>query len=196
MRLLLATHNPGKRREWIALLEALDVELVSPVDLGLDIEVEEVGETYTENALLKARTLSNASALPTLADDSGLEVDALEGAPGVRSARFRLGTDEVRYRALLKAMASVPEEARGARFRCIAALIIPDGRAFTAEGVCEGRIGFAPRGAKGFGYDPVFYLPERGCTMAELSQEEKNRISHRARAARAMRLILERELEL
>ncbi|HQE91645.1 MAG TPA: RdgB/HAM1 family non-canonical purine NTP pyrophosphatase [Anaerolineae bacterium] len=196
MRLLLATHNRGKRREWRALLDGLDVELLLPDDLGLSGDIEETGETYTENALLKARTLAAASGLPTLADDSGLEVDALNGAPGVRSARYHLGADEVRYRALLKALDGVPAERRGARFRCIAALVLPEGagtREFLTEGVCEGVIGFEPRGEGGFGYDPVFYIPERGCAMAELPQEEKNRLSHRARAAQALRPILERE---
>ena len=200
MQLLLATHNRGKRREWMALLDGLDIELLLPDDVGLHGDVEEIGETYTENALLKARTLAAASGLPMLADDSGLEVDALDGAPGVRSARYHLGTDEVRYRALLTALDGVPAEQRGARFRCIAALVIPSEagaetrREFITEGVCEGVIGFASSGEGGFGYDPVFYLPDRGCTMAELSAEEKNRISHRARAAQAMRPILEREL--
>jgi XTP/dITP diphosphohydrolase len=222
MQLLLATHNQGKRREWRALLDGLDVELLLPDDLGVPDDVEETAETYTENALIKARSLAAASGLPTLADDSGLEVDALDGAPGVRSARYHLGTDEVRYRALLKALDGVPEEQRGARFRCIAALVIPESggvgsrevrskgesgdtpdasnrqvaREFITEGVCEGVIGFAPAGEEGFGYDPVFYLPDRGCAMAELPAEEKNRISHRARAAQAMRPILEREARL
>ncbi len=191
MRLLLATHNRGKRREWQALLTGLPVEVLLPDELGLDAEVEETGETYLDNALLKARTLATASELPTLADDSGLEVDALEGAPGVRSARYHLGTDEVRYRALLRALEGVPAAQRGARFRCIAALVLPDGREFHTEGVCEGVIQDAPAGEGGFGYDPVFYIPEQGCTMAELAAEEKNRISHRARAAQAMREILE-----
>jgi XTP/dITP diphosphohydrolase len=198
MQLLLATHNRGKRREWMALLDGLDVELLLPDDLGLTGDIEEMGDTYVENALIKARTLASASGLPTLADDSGLEVDALEGAPGVRSARYHLGTDEVRYRALLTALDGVPEAQRGARFRCIAALVIPGeanaARELITEGVCEGVIGFAPGGEGGFGYDPVFYLPDRGCTMAQLPTEEKNHISHRARAAQAMRPILEREL--
>lgn len=200
MRLLLATHNQGKRREWKALLEGLDVELLLPDDLGLHDDVEETGETYVENALLKARALAAASGLPTLADDSGLEVDALEGAPGVRSARYHLGADEVRYRALLKALDGVPLEQRGARFRCIAALVIPNeaggAREYITEGVCEGVISFEPRGEAGFGYDPVFYLFEHSCTMAQLTEVEKNRISHRARAAQAMRPILEREARL
>ncbi len=194
MRLLLATHNRGKRREWQALLDGLPFEVLLPEDLGLSAEVEETGETYLENALLKAQTLAAASGLPALADDSGLEVDALDGAPGVRSARYQLGSDAVRYRALLHALEGVPPESRGARFRCIAALVLPDGREFHTEGVCEGVIQTTAAGAGGFGYDPVFYIPEQGCTMAELSAEVKNRISHRARAAQAMRAVLERAL--
>ncbi len=195
MELLLATHNPGKRQEWLALLEGLDVTLYLPDDLGLHTEVEETGETYRENALLKARTLAAASGMPTLADDSGLEVDALDGAPGVRSARYKLGTDEVRYRALLEALEGVPEQDRGARFRCVAALVLPQKsdeapREFNTEGICEGHIGFTPRGEQGFGYDPVFYVQARDLTMAELAPEEKNRISHRAHAAQEMRRVL------
>lgn len=190
IRLLLATHNRGKRREWQALLGELPVEVILPDDLGLSSEVDETGETYHENALLKARALAAESGLPTLADDSGLEVDALEGAPGVRSARYHLGTDEVRYRALLRALEGVPEDRRSARFRCVAALVLPDGREFLTEGVCEGYIIFEPAGEGGFGYDPVFYVVEAGCTMAELPAEMKNRLSHRAHAAQAMRPII------
>ena len=191
LRLVLATHNHGKRREWQALLEELPVTLVLPDELGLSEPVEETGRTYLENALLKARTLAAASGLPALADDSGLEVEALDGAPGLHSARYILGGDEVRYRALLRALEGVPPERRGARFRCVAALVLPDGREFHTEGGCEGVIQTAPSGEGGFGYDPVFFLPEQGCTMAELSFEAKNRISHRARAAQAMRRVLE-----
>lgn len=190
MRLLLATHNRGKRKEWQALLDGLSLEILLPDDVGLRQDVAETGATYTENALLKARTLAAASELPTLADDSGLEVDALDGAPGVRSARYKLGSDEVRYRALLRALEGAPPAERGARFRCVAALVLPDGRDFTTEGVCEGVITLAPQGEGGFGYDPVFYLPEQGKTMAQLSSEEKNHLSHRARAAQAMRPII------
>lgn len=195
-RIVLATHNAGKRREWAALLAGLRVELVLPEEVGVGMAVEEIGETYRENALLKAQALVRASGLPALADDSGLEVDALEGAPGLHSARFRPGNDKVRYAALLKALDGVPERERTARFRCVAALVLPDERAFTSEGVCEGTIAFAPAGDAGFGYDPVFFLPEVGQTMAELSEEDKNRISHRARAAAGMHSILERELEV
>ena len=191
-RVVLATHNAGKRREWAALLEGLDLEIVLPEEVGIDIQVKETGDTYVENALLKARALVEASGLPALADDSGLEVDALDGAPGVHSARFQPGSDEVRYEALLSALKGVSPAERSARFRCLAALVLPDGRSFTTEGVCEGVIAAVPTGERGFGYDPVFYIPEAGKTMAELSAEEKNRISHRARAAQAMRAILGR----
>ena len=189
-RMVLATHNPGKRTEWMALLEGLDLTLLLPSELGFEESVPETGETYTENALIKARALCAASGLPALADDSGLEVDALDGAPGVRSARYRLGSDEVRYKALLAALEGIPDDQRTARFRCVAALALPRGETYTTEGVCEGWITYDPRGAQGFGYDPVFYIPSLDRTMAEISQAQKNQISHRAKAARAMRPII------
>jgi len=192
VKVVLATHNRGKRREWRALLDGLGLELVLPEEIGVDIEVEETGNTYRENALIKARALLQASGFPALADDSGLEVDALGGAPGVKSARFRPGSDEVRYVALLEALQGVPAGDRGARFRCLAALALPDGREFVTEGVCDGTIGLSPSGCEGFGYDPVFQVQELDRTMAELSADEKNVISHRARAAAAMRPILAR----
>jgi len=195
VKVVLATHNPGKRTEWRALLEGLDLTLLLPQELGFEGDVKETGDTYTENALIKARALCAASGLPALADDSGLEVDALNGAPGVRSARYRLGSDEVRYKALLTALKGVPDEQRTARFRCVAALALPNGETYTTEGVCEGRITRRPRGIEGFGYDPVFYIPSLGRTMAEISQAQKNTISHRARAAQAMRPILDDVLD-
>ena len=195
VRTVLATHNAGKRREWVELLAGLKVEVVLPEEIGISSAVEETGTTYAENAFLKAHALADASGLPALADDSGLEVDALDGAPGIRSARFHPGSDEVRYLAPLRALEGVPAESRGARFRCVAALVLPDGREFSTEGVCEGRIDTAASGDGGFGYDPVFFVPEAGKTMAELTAAEKNRISHRARAAQAMRPILARELD-
>ncbi|MGC9398938.1 MAG: RdgB/HAM1 family non-canonical purine NTP pyrophosphatase [Anaerolineae bacterium] len=195
MRLFLGTHNAGKRREWQALLEGLDVQLLLPEDVGLTLNVPETGRTYTENALLKARTYAEASGWPTLADDSGLEVDALDGAPGIRSARYTLGSDRVRYCALLRALQGVPPPERTARFRCVAALVLPDGREFTTEGVCEGVIAMQPAGGGGFGYDPVFRLPSHSCTMAQLPAEVKNRVSHRARAAQALRPILENVIQ-
>jgi XTP/dITP diphosphohydrolase len=193
-RLLIATHNRGKLREYAALFAGLPFTLVTPDDLGLDLSVVESGDTYADNARLKAVAYAQASGLLALADDSGLEVDALDGAPGVRSARYALGEDADRVTALLRALAQagVPEGKRAARFRCVIVLAAPDGRSWVTEGACAGQIIHTPRGSGGFGYDPVFYLPSHGRTMAELDPEEKNRISHRARAAQKMRPILER----
>ncbi len=191
LRIVLATHNRGKRREWQELLDGLPITLLLPEEVGAAGDVEESADTYLENARLKARALVARTGLPALADDSGLEVDALDGAPGVRSARYVLGNDEVRYRSLLRALEGVPPERRSARFRCVAVLSLPDGREWVAEGVSEGVIALAPAGEAGFGYDPVFYVPELGKTFAQLSSEEKNRISHRGRAAQALRPILE-----
>lgn len=192
MRLLLATQNRGKQREWRALLQGLPLQLVTPDEVGLDEDVHETGETYQENALLKAEFYANASGLPALADDSGLEVDALEGAPGLRSARYRLGSDKARYRALLEAMKEIPQGMRTARFRCVAALKLPNGDSYVTEGVCEGSITVEAAGAQGFGYDPVFFVTEYQQTMAQLPVEVKNMISHRARAARKMARILKK----
>jgi len=193
-QLLIATHNRGKLREYAALFAGLPFTLVTPDDLGLDLSVVESGDTYADNARLKAVAYAQASGLLALADDSGLEVDALDGAPGVRSARYALGGDADRVTALLRALAQAgaPEGNRAARFRCVIVLASPDGRSWVTEGACDGHIINTPRGSGGFGYDPVFYLPSHGCTMAELPPEEKNRVSHRARAAQKMRSILER----
>jgi XTP/dITP diphosphohydrolase len=185
MRLLVATNNPGKIREYDDLLAGLQLDLCGLAEVGLDTDVEETGQTFAENALLKALAYSRASRLLTLADDSGLEVMALGGAPGVYSARYagKGASDADRYRKLLAALEGVPWEKRAARFRCVIALAWPDGRVETFEGQCDGVIAFEPRGTNGFGFDPVFYMPEHGCTMAELPTEVKNRVSHRARAA-------------
>jgi XTP/dITP diphosphohydrolase len=192
MRLLIATGNAGKKREFARLLATLAVEVVGLDDLGLANDVEESGATFAENALLKARAYAARSGLLTLADDSGLEVDALGGAPGVQSARYGgPGLDDRgRYELLLANLRAVPDERRTARFRCTIALVAPNGREATAEGACEGRIVHAPRGEHGFGYDPVFWVVSEGCTMAELPPERKNVISHRAEAAReALRIL-------
>jgi len=185
VKLLVATNNLGKVREYEELLAGLPFEVTFPAQEGIALEVEESGATFEENARLKALAYARASGLPTLADDSGLEVDALGGAPGVRSARYAgPGASDVdRYQKLLDALAGVPEDQRTARFRCVVALAWPDGTVHTAEGRCEGQIGWAPRGEHGFGYDPVFIVDGfGGLTMAELEPEVKNRISHRARA--------------
>jgi len=192
MRLLVATHNAGKRREFAALLRPWQGELLFPDMLGLRLEVVEDGTTYAENALKKARAYARAANMLALADDSGLEVDALGGAPGVHSARYVAGSDRARVEALLEALSGVPWERRSARFRCVVAIVSPEGLWETTEGVCEGAIAFEPAGDGGFGYDPVFFLPEYGCTMAHLPPETKNRISHRARAIQAALPVLER----
>jgi XTP/dITP diphosphohydrolase len=196
VKLLIATNNPGKVREYEELLETLPaaVEITYPAQQGLALEVEESGETFEENARLKALAFAQASGLLTLADDSGLEVDALYGAPGVRSARYAGpdSNDVDRYRKLLGALAGVPADRRSARFRCVVALAQPDGTIHTADGTCEGEIGHEPRGTHGFGYDPVFVVDGYGGrTMAELAPEIKNRISHRGRALAAIRPRLE-----
>jgi XTP/dITP diphosphohydrolase len=192
--LLIATRNPGKMREFRLLLAPLAIGLCFPPDLGLQVEVAEDGATYADNACQKARAYAQLSGLLTLADDSGLEVDALDGAPGVHSARYRPGSDADRIAALLAHLCDVPWERRTARFRCVVAIATLCGELYTAEGVCEGRIAFEPMGQGGFGYDPIFYLPEHGCTMAQLSEAEKNRISHRARAVAAAIPMLRRLL--
>jgi len=192
-KLLLATNNPGKAAEYRALLEGCGWELVTPRDLDLHLEVEEAGGGYAENARIKAETFAKASGLPALADDSGVEVDALGGAPGPLSARFggEDASDEQRVALLLERLAGVPPEKRSARFRCLIAVARPEGEVSLFEGQCEGRIAEEPRGEGGFGYDPVFLLPERGLTIAELPPEEKNAVSHRGRAARQARVLLE-----
>lgn len=191
-KLLLATFNDGKLRELRGILSGIPYELVSLAELGITSEVEETGSTFAENAALKAREYARLSGLLTLADDSGLEVDALGRAPGVKSARYAGpgASDEDRYALLLRNLQGVPEEKRTARFRCVVAIATPEGEVRLAEGTVEGMIAEQPRGSHGFGYDPVFYIPELGVTMAELPPEKKNDISHRARAVRAARAIL------
>ena len=195
-RLLLATNNPGKVAEYRRLLADCGWELVTPAELGLNVQVEETGQSYAENARIKAEAYAKASGLVTLADDSGLEVDALGGRAGPLSARYAgLGrTDPERVQALLQELAAVPDEQRTARFRGVIAIAEPAGRVEIAEGTVEGRIAREPRGENGFGYDPVFLLPERGKTAAELPPEEKNAVSHRGVAARKAQAILERLL--
>ena len=193
MKLLVATQNEGKLREYRCLLACLPLEVTWPAREGMALKVAETGRTMAENAILKARAYAAASGLLTWADDSGLEVDALGGEPGVHSARYGGpgASDEERCRLLLRCLQGVPPTERTARFRCVVALVKPDGSLHTAEGVCEGRIALEPRGEGGFGYDPIFYLPHLGRTMAELSLAEKNAVSHRARAAQAARALLE-----
>ena len=186
-RLVLATTNAGKASELRALLAPSGWEVLTAAELGLEhVSVVESGRSYLENATIKAVAYAHASSMPALADDSGLEVDALGGRPGVFSARYggaRAG-DAARYERLLRELESVPPGRRRARFRAVVVLALPGGETFAREGVVEGRIAAAARGEGGFGYDPVFELPD-GRTMAELG-EEKQQISHRALATRAM----------
>lgn len=191
-RLLIATENPGKVLEIEALLKELDVDLVTPRDLGLTLRVEEDGATYAENAAKKARLYAEAGGLPALADDSGLEVDALGGAPGLYSARYsgRSGATDADRRAYLLANLRPHPRPWTARFRATVALTLPGGPGQLFEGICPGEIIPEERGTNGFGYDPIFLLPELGRTMAELAPEEKNRLSHRARAVLAARQAL------
>ena len=189
-QLLIATGNTGKMHEYVDLLQGIPFELVSFRDLGITHEVEETGETFEENAWLKASEYAAISGLLTLADDSGLEVDALSGEPGVRSARYggdSCISDDDRIQLLLKNLQEVPWEERGARFRCVITVAKPTSQqptlAAQAEGFVAGVIQYNAQGDDGFGYDPVFYLPSYDKTMAQLPLEVKNKISHRANAA-------------
>jgi XTP/dITP diphosphohydrolase len=191
-KLLIATHNPGKLHEYAQIFAELDLELLTLDDLGITTEIEETGTTFTENAQLKATAYMRLSGLPTLADDSGLEVAALDGAPGVYSARYGGVTGRAQLDYLLKQLDGVPFHARLARFVCVIALAHPDGAVEFAEGFLTGVIEFAPRGTGGFGYDPLFYVLDDDMTLAEMPAERKNQISHRAEAARAAYEILAR----
>ena len=195
-RLLIATKNAGKAAEFRQLLEGCGWEIVTPDELGLNVQAEETGQTYAENATIKAVEYAQASGLVTLADDSGLEVDALGGRPGVFSARYAGidRTDQERVQALLQELDGVPDQRRTARFRAVIAIAEPGGGVELVEGALEGRIAHEPRGESGFGYDPIFLLPVRGLTTAELPQDEKNAISHRGAAAREALVVLEKLL--
>ena len=192
-QLLIATNNPGKLSEFERLLDGCGWELVTPAQLNLTLPDDEPGETYEANAKIKALNGARASGLVTLADDSGLEIDALDGGPGARSARF-LGEDasyEERFARILGEMAELPSEKRWARFRCVIALAEPGSEEVRlCEGEVPGLIAFEPRGEQGFGYDPIFYLPQQARTMAELPSYMKDVISHRGRAAARARPLL------
>jgi XTP/dITP diphosphohydrolase len=191
-RLVLATLNAGKARELAALLGDVPYDVRALAELPGAALPEETGDSYRANALLKARAAARRTGAWALADDSGIEVAALAGAPGVRSARFGgPGLDDARRCALLlEALRGVPPEQRAARFRCVVAVVDPAGREHTAEGVVDGVITDAPRGTHGFGYDPLFFYPPLGRTFAELSPDEKARVDHRGRAVRAARPFL------
>ncbi len=191
-KLLLATNNKGKIREYQSLLRGIPFGIITPDELGITGGVEEAGGSFEENAALKAVAIARQSGRLALADDSGLEVDALGGKPGPLSARFagEGATDADRISFLLTKLKGVPAEDRSARFRCVIAIAAPDGKVELFSGECRGVIIDKPRGAHGFGYDPIFFIPKLGKTMAELTLEEKNRVSHRARAAEKARKYL------
>ena len=184
MRFVLATHNPGKLQEMGEILRDLGVEVVSPAALGIPVDVEETGTTFLENALLKAKAICRAANLPAIADDSGLCVDALNGAPGVYSARYGGEGLDDRGRCMLLLNSMRGATTRAAHFSCAVACVFPNGDTLTTEGRCDGSIAYAPLGDGGFGYDPVFLLPGTGKTFGQLSQEEKSAVSHRGKAVK------------
>lgn len=196
MKFMIATHNAKKLTELARILEPLGIRAVTDTEEGLSLpEVEETGTTFAENAYLKAESACKASGLPAIADDSGLMVDALDGAPGVYSARYagEDGTPEDCNRKLLAALKGIPAEKRTARFASAICCVFPDGRCITAEGTCEGAIGTEPRGEGGFGYDPLFYVGE--ISFAEMTAEEKDAVSHRGVALRRFARKLQETLE-
>ena len=197
MKVILASQNRHKLQEIQAILAPYDIQLVLQSELGLHIDVEETGTTFEENSELKARAVMEATGMPAIADDSGICVDVLGGEPGIYSARYgapECVTDEDRLYHLLKNLRGVRAEERTARFVCVITLLWPDGRKLVAKGSCEGLITFEPRGENGFGYDPIFFSPAHGCTLAQLPPEEKNKISHRANALNRLEQMLEEVL--
>ena len=195
MKMVLASKNPKKMKEMNEILSGMGVEVCLQSDVGIDIDVEETGTTFEENSLLKAKAVMEASGLPAIADDSGLCVDALNGAPGVYSARYGGEglSDEDRYRMLLENMRG--QMTRAAKFVSVITCCFPNGDVLTARGECPGTIAFAPMGEGGFGYDPVFFLPKLKKTFAQLAPEEKNAVSHRGRALEAFQAKLEEYLK-
>lgn len=191
MKIVVATNNKGKLKEFSRVLSPLGIETLSLSDVNVKMEVLETGETFLENAILKAEEVSRLSGFPAIGDDSGLMVDALNGAPGVYTARYagENATDEENIEKLLCALKNVPDDKRGARFICALALIFPNGERLTAEGECPGKIGYEKKGDGGFGYDPIFYV--KGGSFSEISDSEKDRISHRGIALRHMAEMIE-----
>ena len=188
-KIIVATGNQNKMKEIREIIKRDDIEFVSLKDEGLqDIEIVEDGKTFEENAVIKAKTIAHITKNIVIADDLGLEVDYLDKAPGVYSARY-MGEDTpytIKNNHIIELLKDAKGEERSARFVCVIACVMPDGETFTTRGTIEGRIGYEEKGENGFGYDPIFYLPERGCTTAELPPEQKNEISHRGRALKAM----------
>lgn len=191
-RMIFATGNQGKMKEIKMILEGLGVPVVSMKEAGIAADIEENGSTFEENAIIKAKAIMELTGEPVLADDSGLEIDYLKGAPGIYSARY-MGEDtsyDIKNGAILSQLEGIPDEKRTARFVCVIACALPDGSILTSKGTMEGIIGHEIRGNNGFGYDPIFYLPDCGCTSAELSPDQKNDLSHRGKALRVMKELL------
>ena len=195
-RIIFATGNEGKMREIRMILEDLGVPVLSMKEAGISADIEENGKSFAENAAIKAKAIMEMTGEIVMADDSGLEIDYLDGAPGIYSARF-MGEDtsyDIKNKALIDKLAGVPDEKRTARFVCAIACALPDGQILESRGTMEGIIGYEIKGENGFGYDQIFYLPECGCTSAEISPEKKNELSHRGKALRAMKEKLEKYL--
>ncbi|HIR27778.1 MAG TPA: XTP/dITP diphosphatase [Candidatus Choladousia intestinigallinarum] len=195
-RIIFATGNPGKMKEIRMILADLPVPVVSMKEAGVEADIVEDGKSFEENAIIKAKTVMELTGEMAMADDSGLEIDWLSGAPGIYSARY-MGEDtsyDIKNRALIEKLEGVPEEQRTARFVCSIACAFPDGRIITSRGVMEGTIAHDIKGANGFGYDPIFYLPEWKCTSAEITPEQKNELSHRGKALRQMKEQLQKIL--
>ena len=194
-RMIFATGNENKMKEIREILGARPLEILSMKEAGVSADIVEDGKTFEENALIKARAICKLAGEMVLADDSGLEIDYLNKEPGIYSARY-MGEDtsyHIKNKSLIDRLEGVPDEKRTARFVCAIAAVFPDGKELVVRGTVEGIIGYEEKGENGFGYDPIFYLPERGCTTAELPPEEKNSISHRGNALRLMKELLERE---
>ena len=193
--MIFATGNENKMKDIREILGALPLEILSMKEAGVSADIVEDGKTFEENALIKARAICKLAGEMVLADDSGLEIDYLNKEPGIYSARY-MGEDtsyHIKNKSLIDRLEGVPDEKRTARFVCAIAAVFPDGKELVVRGTVEGIIGYEEKGENGFGYDPIFYLPERGCTTAELPPEEKNSISHRGNALRLMKELLERE---
>lgn len=188
-KIIFATSNEGKMREVRAILADMGMEILSMKEAGIEVDVVEDGKTFEENAIIKATEISKVTDAIVLADDSGLEIDYLNKEPGIYSARY-MGEDtsyDIKNNNLIERLSGVPDEKRTARFVCAIAAALPNGQVLTTQGTIEGMIGYEIQGENGFGYDPIFYVPEYGCTTAQLSNEQKNAISHRGKALRAMK---------
>lgn len=197
-KIIFATGNAGKMKEIRNILSDLPVQVLSMREVGIQTDIVEDGKTFAENAVIKARAIMQLTGEVVLADDSGLEIDYLNKEPGIYSARY-MGEDtsyRIKNANLIQRLEGVPDEKRTARFVCAIAAAFPDGTVKTTEGTIEGRIGYEEKGENGFGYDPIFYVPEFECTTAELSEEQKNKISHRGRALAEMKEILKDKLEM